>query len=262
MMTTDLDLVQVYRRLLAGWLWVVAAAMIGALAGLAVAYLRPPLYEASAVIAIGIDRSRADVPDDITVRQAFDRVRGLLLADDTLEGAAALSVERGDAESPVESIRALIERIRLSERPDGWVLAVVGRDAIEVERLAQAWADVSLVQLQAASYHATRAAEWQDVLYEASCQLVAPPDGSEPARWLCRSAPPLGESASIPASILAEVEASRGILPAVTYSVLRGSSGTARAVVWGRGSLVLAGALVGLVVGSVMVAVRLRPPPA
>jgi hypothetical protein len=258
-MTSDLDPVLVYRRLLAGWLWIVTAAMIGGLVGLALSYVRPPLYEASAVIGIGVDRVGSDVPDDITVRQAYDRVRGLLLADDTLAATVDLAAERSGTDSPAESTRALIERIRLSERPDGWILAVVGPDALETERTAQAWADVSLAQLQTASFHAIRAAEWQNVLFEASCELVAPETATETARWLCRSAPPLGDSGTIPASILAEVEASRGILPALTYSVLRGSSGTAQAVVWGRGTLVMGGAIVGLVIGCVVVATRRRP---
>jgi hypothetical protein len=253
-MNSDLDLGVTYRRLLAGWLWIIAAAMVGALLGLGLSYLRPPVYEATAVIGIGIDRSRADVPDDITVRQAFDRVRGLLLADDTLEEALALGAARAGEEAPLGEVRAFTDRLRLSERPDGWVLAVLGRDASETERMAQAWADVSLAQLQTASYHAIRAAEWQAVLYEASCRLVPPESDSEEARWLCRSAAPEGDSSSIPSSILVEVEASRGILPALTYSLMRRSDGTAAPVVWGRGTLVLGGAIAGMVIGSLLVA--------
>jgi hypothetical protein len=256
-MNADFDPIQVYRRLLAGWMWIVGAGVIGGLLGLAVASMRPPLVEAKAVLEIGIDRSRADVPDDITVRQAYDRVRGLLLADDTLQEALALAAERGGGTSG-ESVRALLERIRLSERPDGWVLAVAGADARETELLAQAWVDVALRQLETAATHATRAAEAQGALFEASCRLVTPEPGSEAALWLCRSAPPTG-SDSIPESILSEVEASRGILPAVSYSVLRGAEGTAQPVVWRRGSLILGGAIVGLLVGCLIVAARKRP---
>jgi hypothetical protein len=129
------------------------------------------------------------------------------------------------------------------------VLAVLGTDPVETERMAQAWAEVSMDRLEVASGHALRAAEWQRVLYEASCRLV-PQESSPPsARWLCQSAPPEGDADSIPASILAEAEASRGILPVLTYSLLKGSAGTAEPVVWGRGSLVLGGGIVGLVVG-------------
>jgi hypothetical protein len=260
-MHTDFDIGEIYRRLMAGWSWVLGAALIGGLLGLLVSSLRPPLYEAKAVVGIAIDRSRADVPDDVTVRQAYDRVRGLLLADDTLETAAALAAQRaGESPSP-GAVEALTESIRLSERPDGWVLAVYGPNAIEAEETAQAWAEVAVDQLRAASVHALRAAEWQELLFEASCELVPQDQADQPARWVCRSAPPSGQAEMIPVSILAEVEATRGILPVLTYSLLKGAGGTAEPVVWSRGSLVLGGAVLGLVVGALVVASRRRADP-
>jgi len=258
---SDIDLAQTYRRLLSGWLWIIGAATLGGLLGLLAASVRLPMYEASAVVGIGIDRNRADVPDDVTVRQAFDRVRGLLLADDTVEAVIALASERSGGETSVASPRALREQLRLSERPDGWVLAVRSTDPLEAESLAQAWAEVAVGQLEVASIHAARAAAWQQTLYEAHCELlpaVSPP-GS--ARWVCRSAAPVVDPDTIPESILAEVEASRGILPVLTYPLLRGSSGTSRAVAWERGSLVLGGALLGLATGCMAVAFWRRPLP-
>ncbi len=260
-MLSDFDVVEGYQRLVSRWTWVVVAGMIGGLVGLAAWQVRRPVYEASAVIAIGIDRNRADLPEEATVRQAFDRVRGLLLADDTLEGAVSLAAQRaGEADLPA-SVEALRDRIRLSERPDGWVLAVQGTNPKETEQVAQAWAEVSIDQLAAASEHAIRAAEWQNLLYEASCRLVAEGPASQSAEWICRSAPSEGGPDSLPKSILAEAEASRGILPVLTYSLLRGSSGTAEPIFWGRGALIVGSAVVGLVVGVIVIASRKRTLP-
>ena len=239
---------ETYRRVVKRWTWVVAAGLAAGLLGLLASLFRPPLYEASAVLGIGIDRNRADVPDDITVRQAFDRVRGLLLADDTLEKAILLGAEGEQAAALPETGTELRRRIRLAEEPEGWELIVVSRNGAEAERTAQAWAEVSLSGLESASLHAIRAAEWQNVLYEASCSLA--PSASGQARWRCKSAPREGDPEALPPSILAEVEASRGVLPALTYSLLRGSTGTSHPVVWGRGTLILGAAIVGLVVGA------------
>jgi hypothetical protein len=258
-MRSDFDLVEGYRNFLARWLWVLAAGLLGACVGLAVSYVRPPSYEASAVIGIVIDRNRADVPDDITVRQAYDRVRALLLADDTLDAALALGGQAPAAGTESQARAAFRDRLRLVEKPDGWELVVLGTDSREVERLAQAWADVSLDQIKRASLHAIRAADWQHVMYEASCRLGPGATAADPARFLCKSAPPAGGADTLPASILAEVEASRGILPVLVYSALRGSSGTAWPVLWGKGSLVLGGAVVGLVLGTVLAMTRKRP---
>jgi hypothetical protein len=253
-----MDIAQISRRLAAGWLWILAGAMVGGCLGLVASTLRPPLYEASAVVGIGIDRNRADVPDDITVRQAFDRVRGLLLADDTLAEAISLGVGRGGPTATIESARSFRERIRLSERPDGWVLAVLGTDPDETERMARAWAEVAVRRLQTASYHAVRAAEWQGMLMgELSADCADSP--SDQLDGL-----PIGAAGEIrfPAGLdPVRSRSSRGILPALTYSLLRGSSGTASPVIWGRGSLVLGGAIVGLVIGVLFAGSRKRPLP-
>jgi hypothetical protein len=256
-MSSEFDLRQSYRRLVDRWTWVVAAGLAAGLLGLLASSFRPPLYEASATLGIGIDRNRADVPDDITVRQAYDRVRGLLLADDTLERAILLGTQGDSAGGPPETSVALHGRIRLVEEPEGWELFVVSPNGVEAERMAQAWAEAGLEGLESASLHAIRAGEWQGVLYEASCSLAPSPLASGSARWQCKFAPLEGSADELPASILAEVEASRGVLPALTYSLLRGSNGTAHPVVWGRGTLVLGAAVVGLVIG-VVIASRKR----
>jgi hypothetical protein len=251
-MSSEFDLRQSYRRLVDRWTWVVAAGLAAGLLGLLASSFRPPLYEASATLGIGIDRNRANVPDDVTVRQAYDRVRGLLLADDTLERAILSGAESESSGGSPETIAAFRSRIRLAEEPEGWEFIVVSPTGAEAERLAQAWAMAGLDGLESASLHAIRAAEWQDVLYEASCSLAPSGLASGSARWECKSAPPQGNANGLPASILAEVEASRGVLPVFTYSLLRASEGTARAVVWGRGTLVLGAAVVGLVAGIVI----------
>ena len=256
-LSSDFDLTETYRRLLARWTWVVGAGLAAGLLGLLASTFRPPLYEASAVLGIGIDRNRADVPDDITVRQAFDRVRGLLLADDTLERAILLG-SQGDSSGPSPETSAdLRRRIRLAEEPEGWELIVASPTGVEAERMAQAWAEAGLDGLESASLHAIRAAEWQGVLFEASCSLAPSPPPSGSARWYCKFASPEGNTDELPASILAEVEASRGVLPVLTYSLLRGSNGTGHPVVWGRGTLVLGAAVVGMVLG-VVIASRKR----
>jgi hypothetical protein len=166
-MLSDFDVIDGYQRLVSRWYWVVAAGMIGGLIGLLASQFRPPVYQASALIGIGIDRGRADIPQEATVRQAYDRVRGLLLADDVLDRAVSLSAERAGGEPSAESSAAMRGRIRLVERPDGWELIVYGPAGPEAERLAQAWADASLEGIAAASVHALRAAEWQNILFEA-----------------------------------------------------------------------------------------------
>ena len=260
-MLSDFNLLETYHRLLARWLWVFGMAMVAGVLGLLVSLSRPTVYQASALIGIDIDRSRSDVPDDVTVRQAYDRVRALLLADDTLQKALSEADLAGSELGIPSSIADFRDRIRLSEKPDGWELIVLGGSGAEAEGLVSAWADAALEQIAAALLHAIRAAEWQNVLFEASCRLQPGEPASTSAIWICHSAPPVGGADSIPVSILTEVEASRGILPAFTYSLLQSPQGSAEAVLWNRGSLVLGGALLGLVAGGLAAAFLKRPMP-
>jgi Chain length determinant protein len=258
-MLSDFDLIETYHRLLARWLWVLGIAMAAGVLGLLLSFSRPMVYQASALIGVDIDRSRANVPDDITVRQAYDRVRALVLADDTLQRAISEAALAGSEQAAPSSIAAFRDHIRLSERADGWELIVQGGSAAEAEGLASVWADASLEQISDALLHAIRAAEWQSILYEASCRLQPGEPASTSAIWVCHSAPPLGSADAIPSSILSEVEASRGILPAFTYSLLQAPQGSAQAVLWNRGSLVLGGGLLGLVAGGLAAALLKRP---
>ena len=258
-MRSDFDLLETYHRLLARWLWVFGIAMAAGVLGLLLSLSRPMVFQASALIGVDIDRSRANVPDDITVRQAYDRVRALILADDTLQRAISEAALAGSELAAPSSIAAFRDRIRLSERADGWELIVQAGSAAEAEGLASAWADASLEQISDALLHAIRAAEWQNVLYEGSCRLQPGEPASTSAIWICHSAPPLEGADSIPLSILTEVEASRGILPAFTYSLLQAPQGSAQAVLWNQGSLVLGGALLGLVAGGLAAAFLKRP---
>ena len=258
-MLSDFDLLETYHRLLARWHWVFGMAMAAGVLGLLLSLFRPVVYQASALVGVDIDRSRAEVPDDVTVRQAYDRVRALLLADDTLQQALSGAALAGPELAAPSSIAAFRDRIRLTERPDGWELVVLGGSAAEAEGLARAWADASLEQIAAALLHAIRAADWQNVLYEASCLLQPGEPASTSAKWICHSAPPEGGADAIPLSIRAEVEASRGILPAFTYSLLQGAGGSARPILWSRGSFAFGGALLGLVAGGLVAAFLKRP---
>ena len=47
-----------------------------------------------------------------------------------------------------------------------------------------------------------------------------------------------------------EASLSRGILPAMSFSLLEQAYAPATPVIWGRGSLILAGALIGLLLGT------------
>ncbi|MGH2628099.1 MAG: hypothetical protein ACRDHY_15785, partial [Anaerolineales bacterium] len=233
-----------YGRTLRRWPWISLATVAGGLLGLVASLSRAPVFQSSAVIEIGVDYNRTAPLREVTLEQAFDRVRALLLADETLAAAIVASGMEGRLEVP-----ELRSRIRLAHRPNGWELFVDGEDPHEAAALAEAWANVAIGRMEEATTHGLRAAEFQWALYQASCHLA--PDVGDPqeAVWVCQSDVSEGDPATIASALLAEASQSHGILPIFTYSVVQHASVPVRPTVWDRGGLILGGAIAGMVSG-------------
>ncbi len=243
-MDQDLDLPEFYRRTLRRWPWISLATIAGGILGLIVSVGQAPVYRSSAVVEINVDYNRTAPMRDLTMEQAFDRVRALLLADETLAGA----IHQSGAEGRI-GIPEMRTRIRLAHRLGGWELFVDGEDPVESAALANAWAEVAIGRIEEAMTHALRAAEWQWALYHASCELVPDETAPQKALWVCQSDAAEGDPASVPSSLLAEASLSHGVLPIFTYSLLQRASVPVRPILWDRGTLVLAGAIAGGVSG-------------
>jgi len=245
-MDQDLDLPQFYRRALGRWPWISLATVAGGILGLIASLGRPPVYRSSAMIEVGVDYNRTAAMRDLTMEQAFDRVRALLLADETLAGAIRQSGEEGRIDVP-----EMRSRIRLAHRLGEWEMFVDGEDPLETVALANAWAEVALERIEEAMRHALRAAEWQWALYDASCQLRAKETAPQTPVWVCRSDVGEADPESVPSTLLEEASLSHGILPIFTYSLLQRATAPDRPVLWDRGPLVLGGTIAGAMSGFV-----------
>jgi hypothetical protein len=213
------------------------------------------VYQASAVLEIGIDYSRTEPLLDLTAEQAFDRVRGLLLSDETLQAA----IDRSGLEGV--GVPQFRSRIRLGQQQSGWELMTFGEDPNEVAGLANAWAAVGVERIQDSMVHAIRAAQWQDVLYEASCELRPDENTPEFAVWICHSARPEDDPDEIPLALLEEASLSHGILPIFTYSWLSQAHVPRQPIRWARAGLVLGGMAMGWLGGLAWAVARPFAPP-
>lgn len=253
-MDEDLDLPKIYRRAVRRWPWISLATVAGGILGLIASLGRPPVYQASAVIEIGVDYSRTAPMQDLALEQAFDRVRALLLADATLEGAIGRIGAYGRL-TPAD----MRSRIRLAHRLAGWELFVDGGDPSETAALANAWAEAALARIEEAARHALRAAEWQWALYGAGCELRLDETAPQTAVWVCGSDAGEGDPESVASALLEEASLSHGILPIFTYSLLQRANAPDHPVRWGRGPLILGGAIAGGMSGFVWISFVARP---
>ena len=236
-------------RLIRRWPWLLAAVCLGGLLGLGISGLLRPVYEAVAVVGVGVDYGRTLPLDEEAMRHALDRAREVFLADETLEAVMGLDDQ---AEDQFDNVHALRETLRLSEIDGGWELGVRSGSAEEAARLANVWASVSLEEFQAAVGHAWRAADLQTKWFIAGCELqpAAPP--SELAVWSCATAPEEYDPEQALTEIEQEAVLSRGILPSMSFSMLQDAEAPDESLTGSQTLFVLAGLLAGAVLGVIV----------
>ena len=243
-------------KMRAKWVLVLMAAIAGGIVGLGLSEIRPPRYQAIAALGIGIDYGRTLRLDPLTERKALNRVRSLLLSDDTLQGAISLMDDSVEGDEGLADLSILRQRIRLGEKGGRWELAVVSEHPDLAAIAANAWADSALSALETAVLHAWRVAELQGMLFDVGCRLEPMQVDIELVVWRCEEGSVPSEPMRISAEALEEATQSRGILPAISFSMLERAFPPTQPVLWGRGLMALSGALIGLLLGAAWVAIR------
>jgi LPS O-antigen subunit length determinant protein (WzzB/FepE family) len=245
----SIDIIRLYQKIASRWWLPFILMVVGAAGALIYSSARAPIYQASAIIHVSIDYSRTASMDGFVETMAYDRVRALLLADRTLQ-AALQQPELTQSQSPgvYPDIVAVRRLIRLARRADGWEMDVFGPDPRMAADFANAWARVSIEEIEQASLHAIRAARYQKAIFNFGCELQPSKTDPSQAQWVCGAAgsqPP----EPLDQALLDETTQSYGILPVFTYALDSKAAVPSKPVLWGRGALLLAGAFLGLLIG-------------
>ena len=245
----DIDIAGILRKAVTAWYLILLIGLVGALIGWLIAFARPPVYQASVFIEYSVDYSRTAHMDDITVHQAYEQVRRMLLADETLQATLEAANESVGEELIFTNAAALRSQIQLSRYPGGFELIVYGHDPDQSAAAVNAWAETALKETEKAIGHAIRAAELQSKIYKAGCKLSPDPGNSDRVVWLCASGRPDIDPDELADNLLREIQQTRGILPIFTFSLLQEAHVPTDPIAWSRGGFILAFAMVGLLLG-------------
>ena len=259
-MPDDLRPLEIYRRLLRRALWILVGALLGSQVGLGVGSILPPTYRATAILTIGVDYARSQWLDEDADRLVLGRVQELVLSDDVLEAV----LERSDADSgvgqpPAGSVSELRDQLRLLWVDNRWELSSTSRDPVQAAATANAWAEVALEQLRTASDHALRAAELQSLFFQVYCRPQSLAGDLDDLLWVCDEGEPSPGLSGLPSNLIAEVELSRGIVPALSFAWEARASLPSEAEGGGRALMTLGGMLAGLLIGTIAVATTRDP---
>jgi hypothetical protein len=257
----DFSPVHVYWRLLRRAGWILAAGLLGSLLGAGLSMLAPPNFRATAILTIGVDYGRSQWLDEDADRLVMGRVQELILSDDVLDSVlAGMSAGPESNQAPPRSISELREHLRLVRADNRWELSYFSRVPMQAAATANLWAEVALGQLRTASAHALRAAELQSLFFRVFCRpqsLAGDPDNQ---LWVCDEGEPNPENSGLPSNLIAEVELSRGIVPALSFALQATASPPTEAEGGGRALMMLGGMLAGLLIGSIAAATIGGPP--
>lgn len=236
------------QRILSRWIVVVAFGVGGAMVGLKYSAAHPPRYEAKAVLGVSISYAITESLELVVEDRALSRASGIIQSDDVLsqvlDGLPA-SVRQGQGwDEPADLRRS----VRLDPRLAQWELVTVHEDPGLAAMVSQLWAESAIDALDEAARHAWRAAALIGEKIDLECTRVdAMRNGTPVPSWDCAVEPPLTDPQAIEAGLINETALSRGVVPDLTYELLQDATPPEEPVLWSRGPLVLAGALIGVI---------------
>jgi len=239
------DLFEILSR---NWMLILAVALLGAFVGLVFSWLRVPVYEAEATLGINIIYGVTEHLELVVEDRALNRVSSLIVSDSVLEDTLDLLPQFLKDERQWWGASEFRSALRLDRRLAESGLVVKDADPVVAADVAETWAEVSLLHLDEAVQHAWRAAMLIEERFDVGCILDSSGDELHPL-WQCLVTPlDLAPEVSVD-QLQNELELTRGILPNISYELLRSPAIPQKPAIWGRGVYTISGGLLGLVLG-------------
>ncbi len=253
---SDYSPLEIVKRSLNAWPLVALLVFLGGLAGLLVFSLRQPLYESRIEFTFSIDYARTGVLTDVEEDQALEAAGDVLGSSAVME-AVLSSAARQNISLTLAGLQSAAVRERSGS---AWRVRIRRPDAREAAWLANAWGEQAEKALADAVGHAVAVdglSRYLDALESCLSRSVA----SEPVQAAC----PYSQLSEIQsrlaetgAAIHKEKLASQGLMPGLGFQWTEKAVPAAKPAVYGRGSLILGGALMGFVL-SIALAAGGRP---
>lgn len=246
-------------RLIGRWPILLIGSLLGAFGGLVFSMVFLPVYQSTAAATIGVDYSRTPPLALIVEDRVLDRVRQVVLSDETMEATLERLRESEDDSGAYASVADLRRALRLDQRLSRWEFLAFDRDPVRGARVANTWREVGIGLLEEARSHAERVNSLQGIPAYVRCIALSPEGVDEDAVWRCVAVGEGLDDASLGA-LQAEVEASRGLIPFLVFDPTERAEPAVEPVLWGRGLLILAGAVLGLLASIGRLAIPPRRP--
>jgi hypothetical protein len=258
--SSDIQMNKFFENALERWPIVLGVSLLGTLLGLFISYLCPPRYEAEATLAININYGITEPLELVVEDRALYRVQSILQADDSFARVFEKLPEWIVVERNLSTPTDLRTFFRLDRRLAEWDLVAIDHDPQVAMALAQAWSEVAIAVLNESSGHAWRAAALMgEEPFDVVCVLISATEGnSELAFWQCDVEPLDLDPEVLTGELQTEITLSRGMLPNISYELIRKPILPSKPVIWARGPLILSGFFLGMIISFWLVIFRKR----
>jgi len=243
-------------RAFARWWIIVLLTVLGGIGGWIYHYLRPPVYEAKAVIVISMDFSKRELTqyeEDYTFGTA-----GALLLSTAVRNQVVAKVQASGIQINLEQF---VSESSIEGRQSVWEMRVRNADPNIAATLVNAWAEIAYQTLAQAQEHAIKAEQlqvqvsaWQACL---PTYVTPTPKPNQTSLYSfvwnknCEhySLEEINNAlAGLSAELAAEESQSQGLIPILEFALTETATVPDKPVIYGQGSLVFAGAMVGFVI--------------
>jgi capsular polysaccharide biosynthesis protein len=218
------------------WWVIVLLTVLGGIAGWMIHFLRPPIYEATAVMTVNMDfqrRKLSQAEQDYAFNSAGAVGSSTAVKDQVIAEiqASANSVD----------LNQLPEQMFLERMQSVWEFHVRNRDPQTAVNLANLWAKVTCDVLNSALEHAIRADEIQNQIKTiSSAPPVSGSSGSDPQIQARLQA--------LSDELIQEQQLSQGVISIMKFSQTGAAVVPTKPVLYGLADLVLAGACIGFII--------------
>ena len=218
------------------WWVIVALTVLGGIAGWAIHFLHPPLYEATAVMTVTMDFQKGR----LTQREqdfAFSAAGAIASSTEVMDQIVTEAQVSG---FPIDTNR-LQEQMFLERKQSVWEFHVRNRNPEAASKLANLWAEKALELLNMDLGHALRADQIQDQLNSIT--------SSQPAPGSSGSSPEIQAALQkLSDDLLQEKQSSQGVISIMKFALTETATIPQTPARYGLAGLVLAGACIGFVI--------------
>ena len=234
-------------RLIHFWWVLVVCMLLGAVIGWLFHFTQPSIYEAKSTISVAINYAETGLMTDLEEDHALSVVGEAILSDDVIQDLR----QRLGSDTPVDQLRASLFAEREGYR---WVLRARAPSREEAVRISETWADAALASLDQSLVHAQNALILsRQISSLESCLREA--YSNSPSAFPCE----LPGSSNLQSRLMllgdqyrGEQRLGNGILPAMVFSLTQKASSSGTPVSFRTAELVFAGAMIGFLLGIIL----------